>query len=192
MSAQSGIFTISLDFELHWGIFDNVPIAGKEAYFDNTIKLIPDLLERFSSHGIQATWATVGLLFNKNFDQLKRNYPEQLPSYINSKFSAYNFIETELDKNNEKYYLAADLISQIQNTPGQEIATHTYAHYYTLEKGQTIDEFEEDIKKAVTLAQASGIALKSIVFPRNQINYCLLYTSPSPRDLSTSRMPSSA
>ena len=24
------------------------------------------------------------------------------------------------------------------------------------------------------------------------INYCLLYTSPSPRDLSTSRMPSSA
>ena len=26
----------------------------------------------------------------------------------------------------------------------------------------------------------------------DQINYCLLYTSPSPRDLSTSRMPSSA
>ena len=27
---------------------------------------------------------------------------------------------------------------------------------------------------------------------RGQFNYCLLYTSPSPRDLSTSRMPSSA
>ena len=26
----------------------------------------------------------------------------------------------------------------------------------------------------------------------NQLQYCLLYTSPSPRDLSTSRMPSSA
>ena len=26
----------------------------------------------------------------------------------------------------------------------------------------------------------------------NEINACLLYTSPSPRDLSTSRMPSSA
>ena len=26
----------------------------------------------------------------------------------------------------------------------------------------------------------------------DQSNYCLLYTSPSPRDLSTSRMPSSA
>ena len=27
---------------------------------------------------------------------------------------------------------------------------------------------------------------------RGRIHYCLLYTSPSPRDLSTSRMPSSA
>ena len=27
---------------------------------------------------------------------------------------------------------------------------------------------------------------------RGYVNYCLLYTSPSPRDLSTSRMPSSA
>ena len=27
---------------------------------------------------------------------------------------------------------------------------------------------------------------------KGQYNYCLLYTSPSPRDLSTSRMPSSA
>ena len=29
-------------------------------------------------------------------------------------------------------------------------------------------------------------------FPGGRIEYCLLYTSPSPRDLSTSRMPSSA
>ena len=28
--------------------------------------------------------------------------------------------------------------------------------------------------------------------PKRKLKYCLLYTSPSPRDLSTSRMPSSA
>ena len=32
----------------------------------------------------------------------------------------------------------------------------------------------------------------SVQFRRNMYNDCLLYTSPSPRDLSTSRMPSSA
>ena len=31
-----------------------------------------------------------------------------------------------------------------------------------------------------------------VIFNEGLINICLLYTSPSPRDLSTSRMPSSA
>ena len=30
------------------------------------------------------------------------------------------------------------------------------------------------------------------LYLERQMNFCLLYTSPSPRDLSTSRMPSSA
>ena len=30
------------------------------------------------------------------------------------------------------------------------------------------------------------------IFPDDELEICLLYTSPSPRDLSTSRMPSSA
>ena len=42
----------------------------------------------------------------------------------------------------------------------------------------------------------SGEICKSLAIPRdkrvNQLTDCLLYTSPSPRDLSTSRMPSSA
>ena len=37
----------------------------------------------------------------------------------------------------------------------------------------------------------SGLEFQSTT-PRNQFSICLLYTSPSPRDLSTSRMPSSA
>ena len=34
--------------------------------------------------------------------------------------------------------------------------------------------------------------LESLLVQYPQIHFCLLYTSPSPRDLSTSRMPSSA
>ena len=36
------------------------------------------------------------------------------------------------------------------------------------------------------------VARKHVEFREAKIKYCLLYTSPSPRDLSTSRMPSSA
>ena len=43
--------------------------------------------------------------------------------------------------------------------------------------------------------KVSELQVRDIMIPRSQmvvVESCLLYTSPSPRDLSTSRMPSSA
>ncbi|WP_420818850.1 hypothetical protein [Oceaniglobus ichthyenteri] len=60
------------------------------------------------------------------------------------------------------------MISAIHQTPGQEIATHTLSHFYCLEDGQTLSAFEADIVAAKKLADARGIELRSIVFPRNQ------------------------
>ena len=42
------------------------------------------------------------------------------------------------------------------------------------------------------MLRAAPITSGTISFNHGNIKYCLLYTSPSPRDLSTSRMPSSA
>ena len=44
---------------------------------------------------------------------------------------------------------------------------------------------------AIPIAKADADSYKQMIF-QNLSNNCLLYTSPSPRDLSTSRMPSSA
>jgi hypothetical protein len=62
------------------------------------------------------------------------------------------------------------LIRQIAATPGQEVATHTFSHYYCLEPGQTAAEFAADLDAAVRVANQAGVALHSIVFPRNQWN----------------------
>ena len=61
-------------------------------------------------------------------------------------------------------------------------------------------EIFETIKKEynsspVTFGSSSGkkeALLELLIITASQIVACLLYTSPSPRDLSTSRMPSSA
>ena len=42
------------------------------------------------------------------------------------------------------------------------------------------------------LPELSGVEICKNLKKDNKFNDCLLYTSPSPRDLSTSRMPSSA
>ena len=63
---EKGTLVISLDFELIWGIFDHADIVNKKDYFDNTLKVIPKILDCFEKNGVKATWATVGMLFNEN------------------------------------------------------------------------------------------------------------------------------
>lgn len=170
MISKQGIFSISLDFELHWGVFDNVAVIDRVAYFDKTVAVIPKIVNLFNAYEVQATWATVGMLFNENMAAVKANYPKTLPTYKNPKLSAYQFIKTEYESDYERFYTALDTVKLIDKTKGQEVATHTYSHYYTLEEGQTKAAFEADIAMSVLLAQKNNIDLKSIVFPRNQIH----------------------
>jgi peptidoglycan/xylan/chitin deacetylase (PgdA/CDA1 family) len=165
------VFTISLDFELYWGIFDKVPLEYRTEYFANTRRIIPELLSIFESNQIHVTWATVGMLFNSNWEEWTATLPELVPSYANSKLSAYHLIE-KFGRNNSlnKYFFAPELIAQIQNTSFQELASHTYSHYYCNEAGQLIEEFRQDLKAAQKLALRSGQTLSSLVFPRNQYN----------------------
>jgi peptidoglycan/xylan/chitin deacetylase (PgdA/CDA1 family) len=166
----NGFLVISLDFELLWGVFDKVDHKEKEGYFRNTRKVIPEILNLFSEYEIHATWATVGMLFNKNWEEWRKNTPENLPSYKNNVLSAYNYGDSINSSETEFLCFARDLIQQIQNTPGQEIGTHTYSHYYCLEEGQTLASFKADLEKSIELAKQMGIELKSLVFPRNQFN----------------------
>ena len=45
---------------------------------------------------------------------------------------------------------------------------------------------------SIDLGRAEAIIKKDQMIPREQLRPCLLYTSPSPRDVEESRMPSSA
>jgi hypothetical protein len=54
--------------------------------------------------------------------------------------------------------------------PNQELATHTFSHFYCLEQGGDADAFRADLAAAVAAAARLGINLTSIAFPRNQIS----------------------
>jgi hypothetical protein len=167
---EKGLLVISLDFELLWGVFDKVNYKERETYFKNTRKVIPEILDLFSEYKIHCTWATVGMLFNNNWKEWRGNAPVSLPNYKHTDLSAYDYGNTINSQETDFFCFAKDLIQQIQNTPGQEIGTHTYSHYYCLEEGQTLISFKADLEKAIELAEQMGIELKSLVFPRNQFN----------------------
>lgn len=167
---MSGTLVISLDFELMWGVRDH---RGVPDYGDAVLggrKAIPNILKLFEKHGIRATWATVGLLFARNRHEMIEYSPKRRPSYLNSTLSPYRSIVENVGDNEtvDPYHFGRTLLDRIAETEGQEIGTHTFSHYYCLEKGQTIEEFDDDITSAKAIAQQAGVDLRSIVFPRNQ------------------------
>ncbi|WP_298524056.1 polysaccharide deacetylase family protein [uncultured Christiangramia sp.] len=169
---MNGNFVISLDFELIWGVFDKVKLEDKVKYFENTRTIIPKILKLFTENEISCTWATVGMLFNKDWQEWHSNLPTVRPEYTNKILSAYNYV-SNLNLNSSKYdhlFFAPDLIEIIRDSEFQEIGTHTYSHYYCLESGQTLNTFEADLSKSIELAGKFGIKMESIVFPRNQFN----------------------
>lgn len=171
---MNGKFIISLDFELHWGAAEKWDLQQMRGYFDATRQSIPGVLALFEKYGIRATWATVGFLFAKDKKQLLEFSPAGKPSYDNTNLSYYNLIangQVGVDEADDPYHFAPSLIAQILKTPGQELATHTFAHYYCNEPGQTKAQFASDLQAAQALAKVNfDVALQSLVFPRNQFN----------------------
>lgn len=167
---MTGKFIVSLDFELMWGVryhmstdtYGDAVLGGRQA--------IPEILKLFSRYGVHATWATVGLLFARTRKEMLHYMPDVLPKYTNTSLSNYEVIQSDIGENEKEdpYHFGRSLLDLVADTPGQEIATHTFAHFYCLEDGQTQGAFKADIQSAKAIAENAGHALKSIVFPRNQ------------------------
>jgi len=162
-------FVISLDFELMWGVRDHETVDSYGANILGARAAIPRILDLFERHGIRATWATVGFVFCESKDELLASAPSLRPSYEHSRLSNYSYFQELGDsEKTEPYYFGASLIDRVMACPGQEIGSHSLSHYYCMEAGQQLAEFDADIETAVALAKRRNIALKSFVFPRNQ------------------------
>lgn len=169
MRLDQGVFTISLDFELYWGLRDKKSIEQYQLNLLGVRKAVPEMLRVFNENNIHCTWATVGFLFFNDVDELKKHTPALLPTYAHENYSPYEYIKrhTTLDSN---YHFAPELIDSILAHNGQEVGTHTFSHYYCLEDGQTLAQFEADLLSAINVAKSKGIVIQSLVFPRNQWN----------------------
>lgn len=168
MKKNKGTLVISLDFELIWGVFDHIDPLSKLNYFENTRKLIPQLCQLFADNKIAVTWATVGMLMHENWEDWLAFQPKEKPNYANKSLNPYRFGLEHKDIVPESLFFAPDLVHKIQQTPFQEMATHSYSHYYCLEKGESLQAFDADLERAVAVAQRFNLPLKSLVFPRNQ------------------------
>ena len=166
-----GNLIVSLDFELFWGMLD---CSTLETYGENILggrKAIPQLLKLFEKYGIHATWATVGFLFADNKEELRKFFPveEQLPTYDKPDVCPYPWFDSiGNDETDAPCFFAPSLVKLVAETSGQEMASHTFSHYYCREKGQTAKQFAADMAAAKAIAREKGYDLTSVILPRNQ------------------------
>lgn len=168
---NKGCLVISLDYELLWGMLD---IPNMEAYGQNNVinvQLVIDrMLALFEKYQVKATFCTVGMLMCKDVNEVMSFAPKVYPAYDNDKLQPYGKCLEKVRRANQNLYFAPNSITKLLSNPYVEVGTHTFCHYYCWEKGQTIDQFEEDIKAAIRVAEAKGFSLKSIIFPRNNVS----------------------
>lgn len=168
--SADGLFVISLDFELHWGVRDLWPVAEYRENLLGVWDVVPRTLKMFEEHGIRATWATVGFLMARDRAELLAHLPSVRPTYADPLLDPYPELDAVgTDERDDPYHYAPSLVGLIANTPGQEVATHTFSHYYALEPEISDAAFGADLDAALALARRHGLALTSIVFPRNQV-----------------------
>ncbi len=168
---MSASFIISLDFELNWGVRDKLSIAKYGPAILGVRQAIPKMLDLFKENKIEATWATVGFLLFENKKDLINNFPDNKPAYANQAFNNYSVLDQIGDSEaSDPYHFGLSLAQQILETDGMELASHTFSHYYCLEKGQTADSFEADLQASIHAGERLGSRPLSLVFPRNQFN----------------------
>lgn len=165
---RPGALVVSLDFELHWGMRDRRPPVGSlESELRASRRSVTDLAALFEERGVRATWATVGLLFATTRAEAERHMPARRPRYRRPELDPYQEL-IGADEGQDPLHLAGSLVSALAAMPGQEVASHTFSHYYCLEEGQDGETFEADLAAARAIAAARGIVLRSLVLPRNQ------------------------
>lgn len=81
-----------------------------------------------------------------------------------------NFAKVGDNEQVDPLHFGKSLIEEIKRTPYQEIASHTFSHFYCLEKGQTAADFAADLYAMKIITDGYITPIKSITFPHHQIN----------------------
>lgn len=177
---DTGVFTVSLDFELAWGTFDSgnhERILGqggnRASEYEKTRSVVTRLLDLFRTYDIPTTWATVGHLFLDSCRAVNgRKHPE-MPRPKHAWFADdWYALDPCGDIHTAPLWYGRDLVEKIRDaTPRHDIGSHSFSHAIFSDRGCTREVAEAELRQCVAAADAMGIRMGSFVFPRNQIGH---------------------
>ena len=151
-----------------WGAIFNKSVENgylqRCPYVSESVKRLLDLFVKYDIH---ATWAVVGGIgcdtkeeaYSLSSNKIRDPYsPQTLKEYISS-------------IKNEEYFFQPELVKRIADTKNQELASHTFSHFYFFEHTQPEGKLTEEIEICRELFKEKfGVEIKTIILPKNQVN----------------------
>lgn len=167
-------FVLSLDFELAWGMRDLLgDKAQREECRLTREVVVPRMLELFERYEMPASWCTVGQLFDKEIPDPPESHFSKFeapsPSWIDRPWfeGAPSGREEDIPD-----YLCPSLIERIRSiSPPQEIGCHGFSHVIFGDPSCSRACAQSEIQACVERAEAAGIHLDSMVYPRNEAGH---------------------
>ncbi len=154
---------------MYWGLRASPGISEALRRLQRVPEIVQAMLDIFGKYEIRATWATVGLLGLNDLDEARASIPDSRPLYANAKLDPYRDIQSdEIERLPLEVLFAPALLKRIAESPGQELASHSFSHMYCLADGVSREAFAEDIDLAGRVFGRFGTEPTSFVFPRNQ------------------------
>ena len=181
-------------------IFNNVPSLNAQRLLGNNNNRLASSVERISS-GIRINRASddaAGLAISEGLRSDIRTLRQAVRN-SNDGISLINITEGALNEQASILIRLRELAAQastgtVGSTERQTIQLEFSALRNEIDRISNVTEFNG--QKLVDGSLASGVSSASQILIQvgidSSVNSCLLYTSPSPRDISGSRMPSSA
>ena len=167
---NTGIFTISLDFELIWGTRD---LFGPGRFHEICLReriVVERLLELFAEFNVSATWCTVGHLFLRDcagHEGVK--HPEIVrPDHA---WVSHDWFEHDPcgNETTDPVFYGRALVEKILacRVP-QELGCHTFSHVIFGDPGCSKATARTELAECLKLARQMGVEMRSFVFPRNR------------------------
>jgi peptidoglycan/xylan/chitin deacetylase (PgdA/CDA1 family) len=196
----TGVFTLSLDFELIWGTRD---YAGTETFrraceIERAI-VIDRLVALFSRFDLSATWCIVGHLFLDRCEVVRgQKHPDVRRMDPPASGVDWFADDPASDERSAPTFYGRDLVRRIRECAvPQEIGSHTFSHVVFDHPRCTRAVAESEIGKCVSIARAESVELRSFAFPRNRVAHLDVlqqqgfkaYRGPEPHWYDASWMP---
>lgn len=170
---QRGVFTLSFDFELVWGMRDIVADMAPLLRLGRITRqqVFGPLLARLKQRGIVATWATVGNLFRAGAELVDgRLFPDISPPKHTWRAAPwFEGVPTGTEAEHPEFY-ARTLVRQLRDA-GQDVGSHSFSHPIFGDPGCSRQTAESELKRCIAEADELGITMRSFVFPRNMVGH---------------------